>query len=429
MHRVGQSSAIAGRSARAIAWSSAWLACGLLAVSCGGPGGDLVDEMQSEAAAAKSAGIVGTHPTNNAVWRSWATDSKKGRADDNFAYNAAHASKVNHGRTLADVTIATPDGRVELTESVALAGAIASVKYRGEELIHATHGAAFQYHIRYSDIGMYKDGKLLLSECDNPTEGGNHRNFDARRIPRIDPSSSYIEAIGKDRVGGLQRMYSRNAPVDYVPPGYASDDYGNGRCSNPAHKAWFSGFKIHKWVTAGWYSPVARKRYDNVIQLDAQMDVPRRYRKKLVQLELVAYFRRWALNQYDYDTIKNKLTYAANTLAGEANVAKIFTNPDKSFAAGLIAFHMRGSPILRDDPRTTRVYEAAEVQPSLYSARADSPYVARYMQADWHFTYPSKVRTKAFFVLGSLSQVKSSLRAISREMKRNAKAHGVVFEK
>jgi hypothetical protein len=276
---------------------------------------------------------------------------------------------------------------------------------------------------------MYQNGAPLLTECDNPTEGGHHGNFDASLLPNIYESSSYIEAIGSDWVGDLQRMYTRNSPVDYVAPGQTSDDYGFGTCSNPANKPWFSGFRIHKWVTAGWHATVEGRRYDNVIEMKAQMDVPRSHAKELVQLELIAYFRRWALHEYDYDAVNDTLVFAPSAIAakgGESGMAKIFTNVDGSFAASLLSFHVEGSPIARDDPSTASIYEASTVQPASYSARTESPYIARFLQTDWHFSYPSPhVAVHSFFVLGSLSSVQEALQAITREVKANPSPYGL----
>lgn len=94
--------------------------------------------------------------------------------------------------------------------------------------------------------------KMLLNECDNPTEAGNDTN--GASFPRHDPSSSSIEAYAKDSANGVERILTPNAPVDYIAPGKTSVDYGNGACTNTKSK-WFSGFKIHKWVEVGWTSP------------------------------------------------------------------------------------------------------------------------------------------------------------------------------
>lgn len=61
-------------------------------------------------------------------------------------------------------------------------------------------------------------------------------------------------------------------------------------------------------------------------------------------------------------------------------MAKIFTNPDASFATGLISFHSKNAPIARDDANTTTVMEAYSQQPVYYSQSVASPYRARHFK-------------------------------------------------
>lgn len=366
--------------------------------------------------------ISGRHPdaSQDAVWQLWANNTEILAAPDNYAYIRSNAAGSNHNNTLSDVTVYSPDRKISFTASTALAGAIASVKYLGQELIHATHGAAFQYHVRYDPQGMCEvkgnTCAMLMNECDNPTEAGNHDN--AAGFPIHNASSSYIEALGSDRVGGFERLWSRNSPVDYTAPGKTSDDYGNGTCTNNK-SAWFSGFKIHKWVAAGWKSPLDQKTHNNIIYMQSQLDIPAAYRNYVIQYELIAYLRRWAINEYQYDAVLDKLTAQPSgvpTLGGESGVAKIFANVDNTFAFGFLAFHQKGAPIVRDDSKTAGIFEAYNQQPAMYSSiKASGKYPARFVQADWYFRNTgASIMTHTFIALGSLEEVKATLREVAK---------------
>jgi hypothetical protein len=91
------------------------------------------------------------------------------------------------------------------------------------------------------------------------------------------------------------RIVTRNAPVDFTPPGSTSDsDYGSGRCTNQRTE-WFTGYYINKRVTLGWKSPLTEQALDNVIQIDARVDIPVAHQDmRVLQVEFIAYFRRWA---------------------------------------------------------------------------------------------------------------------------------------
>ena len=257
----------------------------------------------------EAADVIGQHwgnATEKAQYRTWAsydgwsTDMQA----DNYPFKPAEASQVNHNRTLQDLLIRAPAGSahdIAIRASTAYAGAISSVQYQSQELIHATIGAAFQFHLRYWNGDLVK-GKYVFNECENPTEAGNSR--DMQNLPKQGPSSSYIDffQVQQDQ-NGYPRIVTRNAPVDFTPPGSTSDsDYGSGRCTNQRTE-WFTGYYINKWVTLGWKSPLTEQEFDNVIQIDARVDIPVAHQDmRALQVELIAYFRRWAYQQATYST-------------------------------------------------------------------------------------------------------------------------------
>ncbi|NDD93084.1 hypothetical protein EBZ37_13510, partial [bacterium] len=271
----------------------------------------------------------------------------------------------------------------------------------------------------------------LVDECNNPTEAGNDKN--GRSFPFYDQSSSVLEQMQLSQSNGIHEISTQNSPVDYIAPGESSLNYGNGGCSNPSTKPWFSGLKISKVVSVGWRSPITSTLYNNVVYLKSRLGIPASLEKKLLQYELIAYFRRWALNQYTFDAVKNELVSSADKIAslgGEAGVAKIFSNPDGSFAAALISFHEKGNPIARDNPATASITEANSLQPTLFSQVAnkkDHHYDARFFQSDWHFRFAKQaVQVHSFFVVGTLDEVRKTLQAVVESVK-NGRSGNIDF--
>lgn len=370
---------------------------------------------------------VGSHPTDAATWSAWASDN----VGDNLSYNPAVSAKNNFNKTYSDLTITSPDAKLSVTTSVALAGAIASVKFNNEELIHATHGAAFQYHIRYSDLGIkYKStDQAILTECDNPTEAGNMDN-DYGVPSYLGESSSVLQSFSTTNENGIQGLSTYNIPTDFIAPQkYSTADYGSGHCFNNK-QSWHTGFTIQKWVKAGWDSPVTDKRYSNVIQLKAQMTVPENYSKKLVQLELIAYLKRWAWHEWEYSAVPNKIINspkAVTTGGGDDGYAKIFSNQDKSFAFGMISFHKKNEESIANpayNDNTSDIFVSYEQQPVMYTDRsAAEPYHFRIIQSDWHFNYPKPNAPKTaytYVAVGTLQEVKEALQDIYQSALQNS---------
>ncbi len=147
---------------------------------------------------------------------------------DNYAYNTkGAASLANGGRSVDRWGILFKDKQITtdnitITSSVALAGAIASVRYKGFELIASGgHGSAMQFISHDWDSGSGP------TECRNPTEGGN-MNDDGGAFPHHGPSSSWIDTIWQDS----NTISTYTSLVDYVPPGKTGLNYGNGSCTN-----------------------------------------------------------------------------------------------------------------------------------------------------------------------------------------------------
>lgn len=363
--------------------------------------------------------LLGVHPSDQSTWISWASASDTGAHRDNYGYHSESSSFSNYDRPFSDLSIRSRDQSLEVKAVTAFAGAIGSIQFKQQEILHASHGAAFQYHIRFSDVGMYQNGRLLLNECDNPTEAGNQTNASA--FPQYAPSSSYLEIMRLKNIDDLEGFETLNSPVDYIAPGDHSQDYGWGTCANPSTKPWFSGFKIHKFVRAGWRSPLTQRLFNNIVELQAQVDIPREFSKKLVQIEVSAYLRRFALNIFQYDSVSNTLKAAVDEKGmmaekgGEDGQTMIFTNPDQSFAVALVSFHEKGAAIARDLASTPDLIEAYTPQPSTYAIKNHINHYARVLASQWHFSYPpASVKIFSYLVLGTLAEVRTSVREIVR---------------
>jgi hypothetical protein len=167
---------------------------------------------------------------------------------DNYPFKPSEAATTNHGVHHPDLVAESGDGSIRLRTSTAYAGAVSQLTYRDQELLHATVGAALQFHIRYSDAGSMKlddvnGWQFLLDECQNPTQAGNSR--DTSSLPRQGPSSSYLKAMSLSSTEhGLARIAVDNWPVDYTPPrSFTADSYGQPRRFNERYE-WFSNVNI-----------------------------------------------------------------------------------------------------------------------------------------------------------------------------------------
>jgi hypothetical protein len=253
-------------------------------------------------------------------------------AADNYAYQSSVASKQNHNRTFADQTIASGD--IQVTTSVALAGAIASIRYKGFELIASGgHGAAAQLITHdwtrgkrdFSVSGHIVTKDDRPTECNNPTEAGNMKDDSGQVFPYHGPSSSYIGAWGQDTVDGLPRIYSMNAPVDYVPPHHWSEDSGYGRCYNTSDH-YFRGYEFHKHVIIGLKKGESFIR--NVIQVNARIKVGASAPK--LDTTFIAYLSRYFVREYRFgtqdDVLVEKLRGMALKKQGASDVNECFAN-------------------------------------------------------------------------------------------------------
>ena len=408
--------------------------------------GTLVVGLACGIASAGRADVIGEHPgtaAEKAVYREWAGDDAWNAAgqSDNYPFIPARAATTNHGVHHPDVVARSPDGAVAVRASTALAGAISQITYRGQELIHATVGAAVQYHIRYSDVGSMtaddaEGSRFLIDECHNPTQAGSSR--DATTLPFQGPSSSYLKGMAPSSTEhGFARVVVDNWPVDYTPPrSFAADSYGEPRCFNERSE-WFTNINIRQWTTVGWRSPATGERFDNVIQVDTQVHLPPEFHaKKFLQVEFVAYLRRWAWAQESVVTSPAP-GFIADSWApgsagvvqagfapggGEAGSARVFFNIDRTFGLALLSFNNKADrgKIARDtEPRP--LFLAYPEQPSIYSRSVRScggpdcpnPFTARTIQADFQFTRPgAMVSAHSYLVLGSPSEIERASAAI-----------------
>lgn len=397
------------------------------------------------AAAIGRGDVIGEHPgtdSEKAVYRAWASDDawNPSGQSDNYPFKVSEAATTNHGVHHPDVVATTIDRSISVRTSTAYAGAISQLTYRGQELVHATIGAALQYHIRYSDVAsMTRDDvagwQFLIDECQNPTQAGNSR--DLATLPSQGPSSSYLKAMAlSSTADGLPRIAVDTWPVDYTPPrSFAAQSYGKPQRFNERHE-WFSNINIRQWITAGWRSPLTGDRFDNVVQIDAQVHLPPEFRtKKFLQVELIAYLRRWAWSQESFVTsspprfIADQWSKGADRVVqsgfalggGEAGSARVFFNIDRTFGMAILSFNNRADAarIARDtEPRP--LFLAYPDQPSIFSQRVQgggadgpNPFTARTIQADFQFTRPGDmVSAHSFVILGSPEEIERSIHAV-----------------
>ncbi len=104
----------------------------------------------------------------------------------------------------------------------------------------------------------------------------------------------------------------------------------------------------------GWHSPLTGEIFDNVVQIDAQVHLPPAFRaKKFLQVELIAYLRRWAWSQESF-VMGSAPGFVAEPWApgsdgviqagfapggGEAGSARGFFNIDRTFGMAILSFN------------------------------------------------------------------------------------------
>lgn len=225
------------------------------------------------------------------------------------SYRSACASRENWDRVFSDATAsATVDGRirVSVTASVALAGALASLKVGDKEYIASGgHGASLQYAFHAWQAGEQ------ATECYNPTQAGSRLDDMGFEPPFHGPSTSALYRLAT--TGTTIRTAVR--PAMYMERG--DKTLGWNSCAAADHQPNRQPYSAG--LSPYWLSTEVRMAPDhglagleNVIKLSAVLDSEDEYHEHFSAV-LVAYLQRDFTATYTYDPA----TGAVNRFTGD----------------------------------------------------------------------------------------------------------------
>ncbi len=320
------------------------------------------------------------------------------------------ASTWNYGSSYSDQVIQSSNVRIR--SSTALAGAIASLSYKGYDFINSGgHGAAFQGAVHFMDGANWWEG----SECANPTEAGS-MDDDSAPFPHHGPSST---AIIRPESGGWGfgssiahgTMWSSGNWANYVPPGKKSAFDG---CTASKNMGLPTGTIVNKTMYLGGF--FNGEWLENVLIFDYEVSPNRD--ANFMDLQIVAYLNGKFTQQLYYDANgdaqgnhyvqRRTKTAQEGGHISNGSVARIFADSNWGQAMGVM-----NGPIVRSGELNNHVFTLTEV---------DIPkkgYDFKYNNLTSQRVYSGvkageKYTFRAFFPIGSVEEVKVMLRKICK---------------
>lgn len=320
-------------------------------------------------------------------------------------YDPCLSSTTNWNRTFADKTISTTiDGSVSLqvTSSVSLAGAIASIKVNGKEFIASGgHGSALQY-------ALHAHG---TSECYNPTEAGS-KTDDARpgytNAPYHGPSTSSLYYL----TGTSNQISTSNRMAFYIPTGSRSEWDGctpNYPAGSP-YNLGLSPYLVTKTVKVGVRTETGTLQ--NVITFDATVNVESPETSSNYDAVLIAYLQDDFNTYFKFNPATGVAQYitlqqiSANPNVGTSSDPVIISTGNGSYAIGIY------SPrLLNTQFNESRIYYLG------YSPGTGTYPHRNYTLQTTNYAsniQPGALYYKNYFAVGNLERVKSTLRELYR---------------
>ena len=295
-------------------------------------------------------------------------------------YQGCLAAHTNWGRRFPDRTVHS--GRLEVTASTALAGAIASIRLRGRELLASGgHGSALQYAFHAHGLG----------ECWNPTEAGSASD-DRGGGPQLHgPSTSRIRSFARRG----RTIFSSSRLAMYVPAGGRSAWDGCEPRYPPGfpYERGLSPYLLTKRVTVA----------PGVVRFDAALRVLAPERSPAFDAVLIAYLaprldRYWKLTPGGGPEPLALGALATNPAAGTSLAPVIAASADGSEAIG-----MWSAPTPRPSLRTYYL--------GFSSGEGAYPFRSHTVQTTWWGTNlsPGVYRYRSVYAVGTLREVRRRL--------------------
>ncbi len=347
-----------------------------------------------------------------------------------FTYESCGAppTMVNYGNTWADTSVAL--GGVVVIAAPSLAGAVASVRFDGTELVSTGgHGASFQFAAHYD----LTPGNLG-DECRNPTEAGNKDDDHEHGSDGVAPkdASGHITSpllpfpMMNQSSSGLIAMVATTATTLYTKVNMANyvGPYGRGRTSVPGQ--WcrrgggprVTGYILDKNVSLqhGTGSSV-------VINVSASLYVPAATNRLDLQLPFYLKHQFWNAGwdgDFTYDCATGFMNYTKSYNPQGPTIAKIFIRENTAnnhITASNIAVGVIGGNA-DENPRTLVTFPYTFVD-----AMFDAPMIANYaLFGSWNYSIPvpsgATVAMTSYFVVGRLSDVQETLTQLCQTLGR-----------
>ncbi len=349
------------------------------------------------------------------------TVSCEGIMLDSFEYKSCGepATPWNYGRMFSDAVIRStdPEGSIEVTAIPALAGAVASIKYYGQELIATgAHGSSFGYVLH----PYYPSENFPISECDNPTEVGSKGDdsIDLAKngllgAPWLGHSSTAIMSYWSGMAGSVPQIATQTNLANFLLPSDTSE-FNNESCArysvaNGGHVGNVNSFFIlQKWMTLGM--TVNGKYHHNILAFDSLVQVP--HDVEQLDVSLVGYLTRRLNTEILYDPLSNK-RYVRSTgesrsappfqYNSRAPVVRIFSDAAWGTAIGVIV-----SPFLLSKENIfPRTYTLTNED---FPPNPNYTYIYRNIAAQQNYQNlkaGDKVEGHAYFVIGSVSEIEA----------------------
>lgn len=333
-------------------------------------------------------------------------------------YNSAYSTMCNwndpnRGRDVTITNGAAGWTGVTAMQSVALAGAITSLKLDGKEMIASGgHGAALNWAFYPNSFETASTG-----ECYNPTLSGTQADDSQpgwNYAPYHGPSTSSIDLPLGSRAGEL---YSVTRMAFYIPNGLT----GFGGCTasypnrSPYNVTWSSGGNLSPFrmtQEATW------RAYDvnNVLGVGATIDIEETH-KPDYKLAGIVYLQPDLNTYYRFDPVAQSLqnvplssyTGSYPSPAGNSSVPIIASTADGSYAMGIISEpNAQGS---QESHYYYLGYNDPAQNPS-YPFRLNTLQVTYTGQRSTNLTAGTQLKYRVFYVFGNLDWVKYGIRRI-----------------
>lgn len=290
------------------------------------------------------------------------------RRDDHYdftmIYKSQCASKENWANVYPDLT--ADNGTVSVTTSTALAGAIASVRYNGKEIIGSGgHGAAFQWALRPLVTRLNNPtGTPHATECYNPTQAGSQKDDRETAPPFHGRSTSALfnPKLDGHTITGVNRM------ANYVPYGEEGHPNPNEteKCKSVDYQQNVSPFSSGLSNFVLWsniaLAPDHGLPLPNVFRIRG--DIVNEEAARTVASTLVAYTHKDIKKQYRYNLDAKRLEEFDNAGGGQPDPVLRCTES----GSHCMAFYLERSRFPFQAPGVTNYFWAHNEAPMAYNA-------------------------------------------------------------